>query len=379
MWDKFFEFNAAKVIKIKSIPLGFFRLSLMLFIIFYSVYYDMYIMNGYMEFEVPSGSVDVTLSAPNAIIDPSIYQYCAESNYDDSNSICLSTPIEQPDVDEDGRATSSTNVTICNGSRQHCHVEDAYYVQYPLNDNSRLFITTAVHTQEQTRNSNCTDRTDMCSNTWSNKGNETSRFIAGIEDFMVTIKHSFIASKHYKELDAKDLLQGLNNLYGNNFNSDRHGKLKAANGTIIYNDLSTELYDKYGYTEDKFRLGDLLNYADFDGIFNLDDAHDSISSESYRFSGLTIYVLVTWNNDLSSNARYTYQILRVKNTQGEVNELQETLINVDSRTIRKRRGIKIEFVLNGSIGVFSYREFIQTIISLVVLAAVASLILVKFY
>jgi hypothetical protein len=118
------------------------------------------------------------------------------------------------------------------------------------------------------------------------------------------------------------------------------------------------------------------------GITNLDTMGDFVTTkkgksgvQSYRYAGLTLHITVFYDNTFSfdlSKFRYSYRVAHVAKTSYKMEEVVP--VNVTSRVLLNRHGLKIVVDVTGSIGRFDAQTLLIQLVSSMGLLAVASTI-----
>lgn len=203
--------------------LGILRLVLVLLIAAYVLVKVLLIDKAYNATEIPIGTVRSSLMMPEATIDRAALSYC-------HGNTAGGEPWPFPAED------------------YNCAIWDDQYVRFPAEEVNGLFITSRVQEVSQTYNCGDGDITAACPKPFSNAGDPTTSFIAGVEQYTLGLQHSFRSPLF--SLDSESTVyKGSSNAYS--------GVMLDFNGKEVMKFPVDVTSDK----PDVFTLGDLLNAA----------------------------------------------------------------------------------------------------------------------
>ncbi|EFA80398.1 P2X receptor [Heterostelium album PN500] len=319
-WDNMLVYSTVKVVKIKDRKLSILHFLFLIAIFVYIIIYSVIVKKGYLETEVPIGSVRATLRAPSNFTYPLPY--------------CQGQPNADPSI-----------------GFLPCQYWDENLVTYPLNDKS-VSISTRVRSSVQS--ANCSFASPNC-RYQDDPTKDENFFIGDIERYTIYIDHTMYASGSKIQKNAKSL-----------------------SGRIITADDKSETLDDgissvgIAGKPDIIELGTLLKLADI----NLDDQSLIDNSTTIRYDGINIFLFITYSNTFSYNLnkyRYTYSVSKIENTEYTVAESVYTT-DVENRYIFKRHGIRIIFIQDGDISTFQFQALLITLVSGLGLLAIATTI-----
>ena len=175
-------YPTVKMVMVSDWRLGLLRYTFMLLTLIYILVYALYLERGYLDIQIPDGTVTATFQRPpNANVNAKEFEYCNAS--------------------ETSRSYSDPLL---------CEVWPEDMILFPTTTENHMFITTRVSEEFLTMNPNCTyqnfghNALTNCSGTVSYISTTTpKRYLAGIEDYTMKITHTMLDSKHY-ELTSND-------------------------------------------------------------------------------------------------------------------------------------------------------------------------------
>lgn len=312
-----FGYYTPKVVWVRNRNLGLLRLILVLAILIYIVYGVIILQRRYNYEETPLGTVEVSLQAPNKVVDPAAYPYCDQYN---------------------GSATQKV-------MKRECFSMHALEVLYPFEDTGGVFVTTRISTQENER---ACELAQACKNQFQPTSSAIAGFVADVESFTLRIRHSMQALKLYQKYHSPE--------YGGN--SDRMvGRLIRTDGSFV----------KY-ITSPIFSVGELLEAAQT----KLEDPSDALGAEdtSMRDSGIIIVITLAYSNEETTLPVYDMQVTRVAFSEYKITHLDR--VNNTAYNIVGLHGIKFIFIQTGTIVRFDFQVLLMSLVTSTALLAAAT-------
>jgi hypothetical protein len=198
---------------------------------------------------------------------------------------------------------------------------------------------------------------DNCTTPWKGppKNQLTYYFTSGVEAMTINMQHS---------MQARDLYLATHSTRYTGANSDMAGKLVDGNDKVL---------QEFGLGRDIITVGTFLNAA---GItletLSIAVGHDA--NETLRSSGLVMLVFIYYSNldDLSGRPTYTYSATVIPGAEYKIT--QADAINSTARTTTDRHGIKMVFLITGTLGRFNFQVALVQLVSALGLLSVATLI-----
>jgi len=315
-WDKFFEYQTVKYVTIQNKKVGITHYILQFAIFVYIVVYTIIYEQRYLNLESPYGSVRATLREPDEWIPASTLPYCLQ------------------------------NSSSVNGFKNYnCTYIPGIDAVYPPGTVDSIFISTRGKDQFYAA-PNCSDPFSLdCIP--SKTPNSTVRFYsAGIEEYTLFMEHAIFGRQ--------------NQLLISNWECE---------GVIMYKNGS-----KFTFT-DLNRTGDIMTIRtvlDAVGVASLDDA--SGVGNSLRYDGLLVIAVVTYNNYVlhPTKFHYTYQFFSVP--LQDVISMQPSYSVPGGTLQRNWYGVRILYLVVGTIGNFDFVTLLTSLVSGMVLIKVATVI-----
>ncbi|EGG18204.1 P2X receptor [Cavenderia fasciculata] len=323
--DDWLSYNTVKVVRIRDRRLGILHLTFLLGIFVYVVVVSIFMNKGYLEVEIPIGSIRTSLKPPVNYTYP--LPYCGN----------------QPGFN----STLFHNIT--------CQYWDENLVVFPIGERDSFTASTRVKTSSQHAdgcdftNPNCTYTED----------DPNSIFIADIENFTLLIDHTLYAPQSKVQKNSQQL----------------SGYIENEEGDLITLDVCVlDGVNSIGISgqPDIVTLGKILQFA---GI-SLDDRSLTNASNSMRYDGVNIFVFITYSNTYSTNLdkyRYVYSVSVIENTEYSVVEpIYQN--DIQHRYLYRRHGIRLLFVQTGEVGKFEFQQLLLTLVSGMGLLAVSTIV-----
>ncbi|EGC28571.1 hypothetical protein DICPUDRAFT_90884 [Dictyostelium purpureum] len=292
----------------------------MIVIIGYIIAYQLIYKKGYLEIEVPTGSIRTSLLAPSVF---------------------------------------ATNLTYCNNQNPglypytelNCTYWDDPLVVFPIAQETAFTASTRVKVINQT--SNCFFDSPNC--TFQDISPETNMYLADVENFTILIDHTMYAPISGIQYNAEELEGYIQNQYGEDIQINQGITTVGIKGK-----------------PDIITLGQLLEFGGID----LDSQSPLNETHSIRYDGCVVFVFITYSNTYTystNNIKYVYSVKKVSDTVYDVPE-PVILSSLQSRLIFKRHGIRLIFIQTGSIGSFRLEVLVLTLASSLGLLAVSTII-----
>eukprot|EP01110_Echinostelium_bisporum_P009751 TRINITY_DN34006_c0_g1_i1.p1 TRINITY_DN34006_c0_g1~~TRINITY_DN34006_c0_g1_i1.p1 ORF type:complete len:371 (-),score=117.97 TRINITY_DN34006_c0_g1_i1:14-1126(-) len=316
--DEVFAYSTLKIVTIRDRRLGFLHYAFQIAIFAYIIIYTIIVQQRYLKTETPIGSIRATVRTAN-YANASTLPYCSQN---------------QPSVN--GFANSP------------CAYQQGYDITYPPAPIDSIFITTRIKDSFYLSNPSCPDPPTTLDCAPSTTPNRSSMYyVAGIEDFTIFIEHSVFG----EQIDIAT--------------TNGAGGLK---GTIKFaNDTSSVFEGK--------RDGDILYLPDLLEAANIDtlDTESGIG-KSLRYDGLLVLGVIKYSNRQShpKELKYTYDFKALKGS--DVVAMAPSVRTSDGFMQRTVHGIRILFLVTGSIGKFDFPTLLTSIVNGFVLLKLSSTI-----
>jgi len=346
--DSLLSYNTVKVAKIRDFRLGILFYGFLIIIIFYIVGYDIIYTKRYLKTEVPTGSARLQLRQPyvgnNPVRTPAeLLPYCtANSSYRNYTG---------------AEGNFCPHVPWVSFPNYNCYYWDEQDVVFPVTERSAMLAATRVTQSVATLN--CNMSMYNCSYETIENTTETF-FIADIEQFTLLMDHQMIASTLGIQANAKELSGSIVGLDGKPLNySTQYNTIGVLNATDI------------------LQLQVILAAA---GLNSLDTPATSNCSESNRYAGLVVLVIINYQNTAPSFTDFdlntiTYQISAQLFQQTEFKSVEPLYLeSFNTRVSRNRHGIRIIVLQVGTIGGFDFQTLLLTLVSGMGLLAVATVV-----
>ena len=319
--DTSLAFYTPKVVKIRDRYLGAFYYFCFVSVILYIIGYAVLWRRGYLRFDDIVGTTRVLLTnPPSGFANLTRKQYC--------------------------------------GNPTPCQLWDEHDVRYPNQDSNALLFTSMV-TECQQRllcsgmdlcnepspfsNVNCAD---------ASAPNTSTFFVAGLEDFGVTINHTVVAP----------------NIFAATQSSHYRAKSVEMPGTVVQRDSSgaKQVIRRIAIGEpDLFTVDELLQFAGLAFDASLPGAHRNV-----RSTGCVIFAYIRYSNahsvwSRSNEIRYEYEFMG--GIDPEVLYVPQTaptpLTDRYARTLVVRRGVKLLLLQEGSLSIFDTQVLLLTLVT----------------
>lgn len=327
-WDTLLSYSTIKIVKIYDRRLGIIHYIFQLLILVYIVVYSLVLQQRYLRSEQPYGSVRSTLREPNAtaLPDSTELPYCLQN--------------QRRQVNSEG-----------NFSNYNCIFGLGNDVTFPPAPTNSIYATTRIKDTTLKVPDNCTVTTPLKPLSKAcipvTASTSQSYYVANIEDFTVFLEHA---------------------VYG-----------QINNIAVTNNGLKGELYYQGREQPDELsgpRAGDILTLRtvlEAAGIKSLDAPSGVAGGNTYRYDGIELVVIITYSNRASepSLLKYRYDISVIPGVDSAAFDPSQI---VDSTTMvtSARHGIKLIYIIAGSIGVFDFQTLLVNIVSSVVLLKAAT-------
>lgn len=323
------SYATIKIVVIKDWRLGAIHHAFQLIILLYIIIYTIVIQQRYLRTEAPYGSVRSTLREPREFAEATALPYCLQN---------------QP-----RQVNSAGNFTNYN-----CIYAYGNDVTYPPAPQDSIFASTRVKQTTYRLPPNCTTsggprdpRSPSCMP--ATVGASESFYVADVESFTVFLEHA---------------------VYG-----------QITGIATTNNGLKGELHYK-GKDEDDYELisgerpGDIFTLRkvlDAAGVATLDVPSGVIGGNTYRYDGIEIIVIITYSNRFSkpSELKYRYTMDVVPKVDSVAFEPSSVVSATDMIAV-KRNGIKLIYIIAGTIGIFDFQTLITNLVGSVVLLKAAT-------
>jgi hypothetical protein len=361
------KYEVARVERVQSPCLGYTQWVFYAVVILYTGVYVLLVQKRYLSFESPDGTVRLTLQRPDEYVFPNVtgYPYCGDA-----------------DPNMPGRKGAS---------QLSCQFRDQYFARYPEVEKNAMFASTFVNESQQKLSGDCAKDTTLSSAAcvkWEDDNADgqhvKSYYVTAIEDFTVLIDHSFVAPLADLSASSTDNSISAGWICGKEEKAQNEvtSALDAApTGAACDQGSKQELDPCDDYRADDcpdfvhvgaggkdiVPLRTLLRAA---GINTLEDGDYKNSKGvvmSHRYAGLILQVKIVYNNHAGTvfkslkTANYHYEVQHIKTARFSGQQVLEHSSPTDNsggntRTIRKRSGIRLVFTVTGSIGKYNLFE-----------------------
>jgi len=322
-FDEILSYTTVKYVKIKDKKVGLIHHSLEFVIFLYIVLYTIIYEQRYLKSETPYGSIRSTIREPLEWTPAHTLPYCLQNQTKYENF-------------------TNYNCTYMRGSD----------VVYPPGQIDSIFVSTRVKDTFYTLPSNCTGDEDMFSLECAppKTPSKTLRYyIAGIDDYTIYMEHAIFGRE--------------NQILVSNFECE--GKLILRNTSKAKG--SFEFHDPTR-TGDILPIKSLLEAATVPSL----DAPSGLGG-SYRYDGVLLVAVVTYTNYVTrpSKFHYTYELFSIP--KQDVVSMQPTEAVRDGLTMQRNwYGVRILFLVVGSIGAFDFPTLLTSLVSGLVLIKLAT-------
>ena len=362
------QYRTVKTVAVHNTKLGWIHYTLQVFIFVYIIIWTIVMKKGYLLQEEPVGQARLTLKQPGWHMDsplpwspPEILPYC-------------------------DKGTPAPGQLINAGSPSlPCFYKDEYFMSTAVPDGPGLLLTTRCTEYAQYQSASCAQPTTSNCNDWS-KETTANYFVVQAENFTLQFDHGIFAQAagvSMQSQDASVVDAWIEDRNGNRVDPcDDYADMTAGCPREVVHvgppRTAPECKDNTDCT-DLMPLQTILRAA---GITNLDTMGDFVTTkkgksgvQSYRYAGLTLHIMVFYDNTFSfdlSKFRYSYRVSHVAKTSYKMEEVVP--VNVTSRVLLNRHGLKIVVDVTGSIGRFDAQTLLIQLVSSMGLLAVASTI-----
>jgi len=298
--------------------LGLIYFALMGAIFAYIIIYSVFVKQGYIATEVPTGSVRSTLLPPTQFQTVDKLKYC--------NSTVGDTVIP-------------------------CYYGDQYDLVFPVSEVDAMFISTRItKTYFKALNECVTDQLSYSCRQRSDILYNTTYYFASVEDFTISIEH---------------LVRG-DQVNVTKLNTDIDGQLLDSNENVL------KSFTDDARPSDIISVSDLLQAAGI-SLSDLSQSKGPEKGEPLRNAGVVLIIFVTYSNSLTNVAKisYTYRVAYIPGADYQADE-PRWLQNADM-ILYSRHGIRMVFIQTGLIGQFDFLTLLTTIVSGLVLTSLATL------
>jgi len=320
-WDDLLSYQTVKYVTIRERKLGVLHFTLQFVIFAYIVLYNIVYEQRYLLQEPPYGSVRATVREPTPWVRAETLPYCFQN---------------QSSLGSFG----NYNCTYMRGTD----------ITFPAAELDSIFISTRIKDTYYNTPSNCTtypESMNLYACAPSQSAARTLRyFFAGIDNYTLYMEHAIFGREN-------EILVG-------NFDCD---------GELISRDGLNIIFDDPNRAGDIITLQTALNAA---GISSLDDA--SGLGNSFRYDGALIVAVVSYTNYATkpSKFHYTYELHHMP--KQDVVSMQPST-TVEGGTVQRNwYGVRVVFLVVGSIGYFDFLTLLTALVSGMVLIKVASVI-----
>lgn len=325
--DELFSYQTVKYVTIKERKLGIIHHTLQIVIFAYIVLYTIIYQQRYLLLEVPYGSIRATVEQPQTGWTPAnTLPYCYQNQTEYNYSSTLSF--------------TNYNCTYMRGTD----------ITYPPGQIDSIFVSTRFKDTYYNISANCTDPESAVNIECAppETPSRTSRFfIAGIEQYTLYMEHAIFGRQ--------------NEILVANFDCD--GKFLLRNGS------KNDIPFNYARTGDILPMQTIINGA---GIAGLDEP--SGLGSSYRYDGLLLVAVITYTNYVTEpkKFKYTYQLYSMP--KQDVISMQPSQDVPGGTMQRNWYGVRIIFMVVGSIGYFDFPTLLTSLVNGLVLIKVATVV-----
>jgi len=319
--DDLLSYQTVKYVTIKERKLGMIHHALQIIIFAYIVLYTIIYQQRYLLLEPPYGSIRATVKEPPKWIPAVTLPYCYQ------------------------------NQTTYNGFENYnCTYMRGSDITYPPGQVDSIFVSTRFKDTYYNQSSNCTDpesATNIECAPPETPSLTTRYYIAGLEDYTLYMEHAIFGRQ--------------NQILVANFDCD--GKYLLRNGsknTIDFN---------YARTGDILDMETILNSAD---ISSLDDA--SGLGSSYRYDGVLLVTVITYTNYVTEPKKFKYTYQSYVMPKQDVISMQPSQDVPGGTMQRNWYGVRIIFMVVGSIGYFDFPTLLTSLVNGFVLIKLATVV-----
>jgi len=320
--DDLLSYQTVKYLTIKERKLGIIHHTLQFIIFAYIALYTILYQQRYLLLEPPYGTIRATVKEPPTWIPAEALAYCWQNQ---SSSV---------------KGFQNCNCTYMRGTD----------VTYPPGQIDSVFVSTRIKDTYYNTSGSCNDPINMTTLACVPPSTPSSTYryyTANIENYTLYMEHAIFGRQ--------------NNILVSNFNCE--GKMIMPNGQDI-------AFNEPNRTGDILSVQTIVNAAD---IASLDDS--SGLGSSYRYDGLLIVAVVTYNNYVTrpSKFHYMYELYAMPNQ--DVISMQPTEV-LPGGTTRQRNwyGVRVIFLVVGEIGFFDFPTLLTSLVNGLVLIKVATVI-----
>jgi len=384
--DSLLAYSTIKLVKIRDRYLGGLHYTLQLIIFLYVVVFEVFINAGYLEVEAPRGVTRASLRRPSSLTPLSEIPYCA-----------------------DATNATSTTTAVKNEWRRQCVYWDRHEVVYPPVRAGSFFITTRSSEMRFKRKDDaaCADAggadalgptTPACAFEEIDYGDnerDYDVYTADVENFTLLVAHAVYGRTTgvtasgvcmdgympYPDGLPPATLPGQAGAQMQQQFSRYIKRWPRSSNTDVCPDAG---YDEGKYNDgswtdrgnlpgDVFTLQQLLAAGGISSLDILSDVDGSI--ESVRFEGMVLAVFLDYANRLSNvdQLKYRYRVQRIEKI--DVKSEQTVYLNYPNEyVVRNRHGLLLIFIQTGSIGRFSFKALLLSVVGGLVLLKLSTTI-----
>jgi len=300
--DYLLAYPTPKIVLLKDRLLGACNRIFCLAILVYVVLILIYLNQTYKEYLPPTGTVDVTIRHHGNFSDQGALTYCANDKLQPIHHARLPCSI----VNETVVYSSSTNQFNVLTRLNRTWIEWTDYKKRVLSEN---FL--------------------------------ESVFVQDIESYTLKIDHQWEVPQFKKDND--------HDAEGTNY--DMEGKLIDRDGNTLMD---------FGHGSDIFSIGVLLEAAGV-GLDEKSLNKEAATTETHRYSGMTMVFEIQYIQDRSGKVRYEYHASQIKGAEHKTERLVPW--NETHEIHENRHSISITFIPTGQIGRFNFYNLMLVIVS----------------
>eukprot|EP00931_Biecheleriopsis_adriatica_P006675 TRINITY_DN108040_c0_g1_i1.p1 TRINITY_DN108040_c0_g1~~TRINITY_DN108040_c0_g1_i1.p1 ORF type:complete len:507 (+),score=37.76 TRINITY_DN108040_c0_g1_i1:60-1580(+) len=339
--------------------------------IVYVIVYQIMYQNAHLKYEAPMGSVRLSFERPTKM-DETLGHRCAPSTPGCENNF----------TDVRDLAYCSRSDMEYSYNKHECRIWDEdSIVARNLGMDVILASFARVHEQNRICDGRHSNHT-TCPHTFHTNEKE-NYYIAGVEDFTVTIQHSMRTPALLPEIDMKERGLGVKKCVDHDAEVEGHRRERRlrGDGARNHSDSGGHLSDitECGFLKpdatlsseddpyDTFRLGDLLSIAGID----LDKpSHVQPSDTTRRESGTTMVMTIHYTNTVpwkmwykafweTFPVKYYFTVLEMPVDNFKIRDSQwEQTWNSDSRLVVEQSGLRIIVLFTGKLGSWSWKTLL---------------------
>lgn len=340
--DDLLAYQTIKMVKIRDRRLGAVHHILQIAIFIYIVVFTIIIQKRYLRSEAPTGSFRATVQQPGAWPEASSLPYCMQNQrqfpagYDNYNcTYFLGLDLTYPPAMMDSILVST-------------RIKDT---EYPIAANSACTDPVPLSTA-------CAPPPNLAA-----VSNAPSKryYMAGIEDYTLFIEHAVFGRQNKIAVTNMQCVGKLK--YKNNKNKD-------PNDEQIQEELSLDYKKEHpARGGDVLKMSTVLKAAD---ISSLDVDAKTNTNKTLRYEGVLILMVVEYGNKGYSTERlkYSYYAYQVPGVSVVAQAPSKPTTNGFSQ--RTWYGIRVIFVLAGTVGKFDFPSLLTALVSGAVLVKAAS-------